>query len=453
MGKNKPDHDNIIVDEMTEETQPADNKKVKVYLLLSVGLIVAILGIMTVWDIVTRQPKPSTQTASTPPAQSNTPAIQSGQDFSKLVEQRTVSRPPADKPKITTAQNNPYQAQVDKMKAEKEKKKTSRDFTLIEREDPKKAAKIKWEIAEMQRAFGATQSAWRNKNTPTQPASEKTNTASRHSNSRERVDARRQQVAKHIEDLSKLQHKLSTSDGSYIPNLESLTLSPSQRSEVQRITQTFDEPPQDIAGYTKENSYNANITGKYKLPIGTVIPAITAMKTMSDYTGTLKGFTTQDIYDIEFQHVLIPKGSEVMMKSVRISNVNEPIQARMGLTVPWVILPNGRKIDLSKSSGLDREGVGAIKDKVDHHFMAQFLGVAAYALIAGGSSYDGTGTNNDSSFASDVSENARQQFAPLAQKYLSLVPTITIEAGQSMNIILEEELYLDAWSDIYSDYM
>ncbi len=452
MDDKKPDNDNIVVDETTEETKPADNKKVKVYLLMSVGLIVIVLGIMTVWDIATRQPK-ETQQEAKPPAQSNTPTIQSGQDFSKLVEQRTVSDNQYKTPEITTAQTNPYQAQVDKMKAEEEKKKSSKDFTLIERQDPKEAARIKWEIAEMQRAFGASQSSWRDKNATPHQTSAQMSTASNNPNSRESVDSRRQEVAKHIEELDKLQSKLNSSDGSYIPSFDSLALSPSQQSEVQRINQTFDTPPQDIAGYTRENSYNANVTGKYKLPIGTVIPAITAMKTMSDYAGTLKGFTTQDIYDITYQHVLIPKGSEVMMKSVRISNVNEPIQARMGLTVPWVILPNGRKIDFSKSSGLDREGVGAIKDKVDYHFMAQFLGVAAYALIAGGSSYDGTGANNDSTYMADVSENARQQFAPLAQKYLSLVPTITIEAGQSMNIILEEELYLDAWSDIYSDYM
>ena len=153
-------------------------------------------------------------------------------------------------------------------------------------------------------------------------------------------------VAKRISEAQQLRQRLSAGD------LSSIT--PSVKHKLTSIESTFRQPPSGIVGYTTSNKYDADIKGKMKLPVGTVIPAITAMKTVSDYAGPMKGIITQDVYDPTYQYVLIPKGSEVVMKSVRISNVNEPISARMGLTVQWVVLPNGNRIDFSKSAGLDR---------------------------------------------------------------------------------------------------
>ncbi|MCG9590020.1 conjugal transfer protein, partial [Vibrio harveyi] len=126
---------------------------------------------------------------------------------------------------------------------------------------------------------------------------------------------------------------------------------------------------------------------------------------------------------------------------------------RIGVTVPWIVLPNGNKVDLSKSTGLDREGLAGLSDQVDRHLLAQFMGVAAYALVANETSYEGSGANSDTSYVGEVSKGVRDQLSPLAQKYLALTPTITIRNGQSMNVIVEEEIYLKPWRHIYEDYL
>lgn len=120
--------------------------------------------------------------------------------------------------------------------------------------------------------------------------------------------------------------------------------------------------------------------------------------------------------------------------------------------VQWIVLPNGTKIDMSKASGLDREGVGAIKDQVNRHLMAQFMGVAAYALLSSSTSYEGSGANNDNSYVGDIGNGVREQAKPLAKQYLNLRPTITIRAGQSMNIITGDDIYLSPWKSVYQDY-
>ena len=102
---------------------------------------------------------------------------------------------------------------------------------------------------------------------------------------------------------------------------------------------------------------------------------------------------------------------------------------------------------------LDREGVAAVKDKVNRHFLAQFLGVAAYAVLSSETSRTGTGFNNDSTFESDVGEEARRHFAPLAQKYLRLVPTITLRPGTPLRVYIAEELYITPWDTVGSEYV
>lgn len=254
-------------------------------------------------------------------------------------------------------------------------------------------------------------------------------------------------IANRLKEAEALKQRILKGDTSSLDNSQNLT------TQLNTLEDSFSPPPPNIVGFTKENTYNASTEGLLKLPIGTLIPAITAMKTNSDYSGSFKATVSQDVFDLSGEYVLVPRGAQVILKSVSISNVNEPISSRMGITVPWIVLPNGNKIDLSKSSGMDREGINALGDVVDRHLMAQFFGVAAYALVATETSRSGTSSDSDSSYSGDVGEGLRSQTAPLAQKYLSLTPTITLRAGQSMNIMIEEEIFLSPWRNIYEDYL
>ncbi|MCY9828835.1 TrbI/VirB10 family protein [Vibrio chagasii] len=258
-------------------------------------------------------------------------------------------------------------------------------------------------------------------------------------------EAQRLDISRKLSKLNELKAKIKAgnySAGDQAPETQA----------VARLESSFSKPPETIVGFTQENTYNASTEGLEKLPIGTVIPAVTVMKANSDRAGTFKAVVSQSVFDVTEQYILIPKGSEVIIKSVRMSTTNEAINAVLGMSVPWIILPDGKKIDTSKSSGMDREGMAGISDQVDHHWIEQFMGVAAYALVADNTSYDGTG-DSDGSYQGEVSQGLRDQVAPHAQKYLQLVPTTTIRAGQSMNIMIESDIYLAPWRNLYEDYL
>ncbi len=189
--------------------------------------------------------------------------------------------------------------------------------------------------------------------------------------------------------------------------------------------------------------------GQKLIPTGTVISAVLDQELMSDYTGAYRCLVSCDVYDVSGRYILIPKGSKAVGQCLRINNVNEPIQARMGLTVKWVVLPDGKRISFEKRGGmLDQAGIPAIKDQVNYHLIAQFLGVAAYALLSSETSRQGSGMNNDSTFKGDVGQSLREQFSPMAAKYLTLVPTITLRSGTPVKIFIEDDIYASSWGKV-----
>ena len=215
-----------------------------------------------------------------------------------------------------------------------------------------------------------------------------------------------------------------------------------------------DSQQDNVVGYAKDNLYNASTAGKIKLPTGAEINAITTYTAISDYTGgSMKAMITNDVLDASNSYVLFPKGSQLLIKVVRASGVNEVIQNRLAFLPQWLILPNGNRVDFRKTSVLDRMGTPAVQgDEVDRHILAQIMGVTAYALVGTKTSYEGSGDSNGS-FAGNFGDTARQLGSSAAQKYLQIVPTIKLHAGAPIRILVEDEMFIKPWKTLYEDYV
>ncbi|CCN39727.1 putative conjugal transfer protein TrbI [Vibrio nigripulchritudo FTn2] len=326
-----------------------------------------------------------------------------------------------------------------------------RDF-LPNNPSPLEQEKERFKVMEKRRANDASRSSWklglpgkRQNQSPTKKreSPRRENKVSDHQLS---TDEQRLMISKKLKEMEVLKARIKS--GNFSPGQQTQT-----QSSLVQLQNSFSPPPKDVIGYTSENQYNASTEGKIILPIGTIIPGITVTKTSSDSMGTFKAFVSQDIFDVNYEYVLIPKGSEIILQSMQRNNPNQIINSRMGIGVPWIILPDGKKIDLSKSTGLDREGLAGISDQVDRHLLARFMGVAAYALIAKEASYQASDAVNGFRYEDEVVKGTLEQLGPIAKEYLTLKDTNTIRAGQSMNVITEEEIYLKPWRNIYEDYL
>ncbi len=273
------------------------------------------------------------------------------------------------------------------------------------------------------------------------------------------LEERRAEVKRRIAEAQKLRQSLQQNGAAGLPEAAARPTSnaqPTMPTMATPVAAQESSVPSNVVGFPKKNTYKATEAdreGMIKVPPGTEITTTLMKKGISDYTNSsLKAIANRDVYDISRRYVIIPKGTEFNVRMVRTRNVNEAISNRVGFLVKDAVLPSGDSIDFSTASVADREGVGAIQDQTDYHIMAQFLGVAAYALIGQTTSRSGTG-EDESTYAGDVGENSRSQFAPLAEKYLNIVPTQTIRPGQSFQIVTEQEMFIKPWSDLYAKYV
>lgn len=434
------------------EEQPATHKKkLQVWLGVALGLIMVFLLVLTIWNIIQKSGGTSASAQDNRTAAQERAERQPGPErtsFDELVDRRPPSRDLGRNDQDEPEQPAPTPA--DAFPELRQSGGESEGQQQAQAESAAQKALRQWEEQEQLRALQSAQSEWgfaKASNAGSRATQTSTSPTPPGQPSPDNLEQRRQEVQRKIQEAKRLREQL-------LAKAEGGGNAQANQQALQSLTQSFDEPPEDVAGYTEQNAYNADVAGKLSIPPGTVVPAVWSHKAMSDYDGsTVKGIVSHDVYDISSQYVLIPKGTEILMKVNRIKNVNEAIQARVGFTAFKGVLPDGRVLDLTKATGLDREGIGAIKDQVDYHFMAQFLGVAAYALVSSESSREGSGIGNDNTYAGDVGQSMREQFAPLAQKYINLVPTITIRPGQSFRIMFEETVYVEPWKDLYAEYV
>lgn len=191
--------------------------------------------------------------------------------------------------------------------------------------------------------------------------------------------------------------------------------------------------------------------GEKILPTGSIISAVLDMDMMSDYAGNWIALVQRPVYDVELENILLPAGTKIVGKSIRISSVNEAIQNRMGSIPLWAIRPDGKRIDFKLTSAMDAAGVAALKDTVDRHFLAQFFGVGAYAVIGLGPSLSNYGSQPESSrdaFVREATAKSRDIGRAFAEKYLNIVPTVTIRAGTPIKIFVEDDIYIKPWEEI-----
>lgn len=474
---------------MTQESAPriieepsTHKKKMQAYLGMAIGVVFFILlgmVVLNVWNKVKERqapPKVDEVTTTEPPAAADRQA-----QFNELAKNRTGRVLPSESGAGDI--NDQFNKIGNGMPPERNGRRGADERRASNDSDPDESPESKavrqWKAKEELRALGAANKPWKlttvgkggqggGMGVPGAPApmvaaqgtpaniQDQIAHMNRPLDENASLEDRRAEVKRRIAEAQKLRLSLQQNGAAGLPEAAGRPMansaSPMPTLNVPAAPQQNKAPP-NVVGYPKKNKYDADSEGKIKMPPGTEILTTLTKKGVSDYTGTsLKAIANRDVYDISRQYVLFPKGTEFNIKMVRTRNVNEAISNRVGFLVKEAVLPSGNSIDFSTASVGDREGVGAIEDQTDYHLIPQFLGVAAYALIGSRSSRTGTG-DDESSFAGDVGENSRSQFAPLAEKYLNIVPTQTIRPGQSFQIVTEQEMYIEPYKDLYAKYV
>jgi type IV secretion system protein TrbI len=188
--------------------------------------------------------------------------------------------------------------------------------------------------------------------------------------------------------------------------------------------------------------FNSASGMKYVLFEGTVIDTVLINRLNGSFSGPVNCLVTHDVYSHDRQHILIPAGTRVLGEA---DKVNAFGQQRLAVFFHRLIMPDGYSVNLDQFKGLDQLGATALHDKVNNHYVKIFGASLAVGLL-GGVAEAGTGNV----FTGSTLDQARIGFGEtmamtgerIMDRFLNLMPTITIREGMRVKVYLSNDILL-----------
>jgi type IV secretion system protein VirB10 len=187
--------------------------------------------------------------------------------------------------------------------------------------------------------------------------------------------------------------------------------------------------------------------GRYHLFEGTVIETVLTNRLDGTFAGPVNCLVTMPVYASDEQHLVIPAGARILGESKAVNTFG---QSRLAVLFHRILLPNGTHIDLNGFHGLNQVGDLGLQDQVDRHY-AQIFGVslalgaiAGFAQAQSSVGLDATGLDL---YRQGVAANVSQSAARILDRFLNLLPTVTIREGHRIKVYLANDLELPAYRE------
>ena len=181
---------------------------------------------------------------------------------------------------------------------------------------------------------------------------------------------------------------------------------------------------------------------KYAICEGTVITAISEFRLVGEFAGPVKAEIFNDVYSMDKQHLLIPRGTIALGDAERVGAAN---QKRMKVSFHRLLRSDGKGFVLEKMIALDQGGETALSGHLNRHLVSTFGTAAAIGALGalsglgGGGYYGGNGLD---AFRGGVSQQMGQAGQTVLQNGLNRPPEITIDPGKILNIYISEDLMI-----------
>ena len=155
---------------------------------------------------------------------------------------------------------------------------------------------------------------------------------------------------------------------------------------------------------------------------------------------------TNAIYSHDGQHVLIPAGTKVLRRNKKSGGFRSTEACRFlspAHYARWILCT------LDQFKGLNQIGETSLQGKVNDHYM-QIFGASLAIGVLGGVAQAGTGnvyTNSAfdqarAGFGSSLANSSMQ----ILDKFLNILPTVTVREGSRVKIYLAADLLLPDYS-------
>jgi len=185
----------------------------------------------------------------------------------------------------------------------------------------------------------------------------------------------------------------------------------------------------------------------HRLYEGTVIETVLTNRLDSTFNGPVNGLVSVPVYAADYQHLVIPAGARILGEARAVSAFG---QSRLAVVFHRLLLPDGSSVNLNDFHGLNQVGDLGLEDQVDRHYGRIFGTSLAIGVLAGFSQAQtaaGLNATGTDVYRQGAADSFSQSGMRILDRFLNVLPTITIREGHRMKVYLSRDLELPAVRD------
>jgi type IV secretory pathway VirB10-like protein len=189
-------------------------------------------------------------------------------------------------------------------------------------------------------------------------------------------------------------------------------------------------------------SANAPAGKTYVLFEGTILETVLLNRLDGAFAGPIECLVTGDVYSLDRQHVLVPAGSKVLGETRKVEALG---QARLAVAFHRLLMPDGYSVSLDQFKGLNQAGDTGLRDQVNNHYLRIFgasLAIGALGAVAEAGTGGILTQSGTDRFREGFGQSTAQSAEQILDRFLNLLPTITIREGHRVKIYLSGDLAL-----------
>jgi type IV secretory pathway VirB10-like protein len=192
---------------------------------------------------------------------------------------------------------------------------------------------------------------------------------------------------------------------------------------------------------------NAAAGTNYVLFEGNILETVLINRLDGQFSGPVECLLSTNVYSNDRQHLLIPAGSKLLGETKRVDSLG---QKRLAVAFHRLLMPDGFSVSLDQFKGLNQTGDTGLRDQVNNHYLRIF-GVSLAIGVLGAVAEAGTGSALTASgtdlMRQGLAGSVAQSSAQILDKFLNILPTVTIREGHRVKVYLSGDLALPDYNN------
>jgi type IV secretion system protein TrbI len=178
----------------------------------------------------------------------------------------------------------------------------------------------------------------------------------------------------------------------------------------------------------------------YVLFEGTILETVLINRLDGQFSGPVECLLSNDVYSNDRQHLLIPAGSKLLGETKKVDTFG---QTRLAVVFHRVLMPDGYSVSLDQFKGLNQTGDTGLRDEVNNHYLRIFgvsLAIGALGAVAEAGTNGSLNASGSDLMRQGFGASTAQSSAQILDKFLNVMPTVTIREGHRVKVYLSGDL-------------